>query len=45
MAFQVELDKESKELLKEFMQEIKIMNEHLADLKEMVASTLGFKVK
>lgn len=44
MNFQVDIDEETKNLLKDFLQEIKNLNEHLLDFKEMIAPCLGFKV-
>lgn len=42
--FQVKIDQETKDLLKTFILELKILNEHLSDIKEIVAPILGFKV-
>lgn len=42
---QINLDKEAKKLLEEFLREIKNLNEHLSDYKKMVAPWLGFRVK
>ena len=38
-------EEETQELLKELINQIKILNEHLDDWKEMAAPWLGFKVK
>jgi hypothetical protein len=32
-------------LLRELIQELKVLNEHLADLKKMTADVLGWEVK
>lgn len=42
---QINLDKETRELLKEFLKEFKDLNENLSDLKRMIAPWLGWKVK
>jgi len=42
--FQVEFNNEIKGLFKEFIKELKILNEHIADFKKMTAPWLGFKV-
>ncbi len=43
MDFQVDVEPEVKELFGEFITEFRILNEHIADFKEMVAPLLGFK--
>ncbi len=43
--FRINIDEEVKILLKEFNSEIKQLNEHLSDVKQMIAPCLGFKVK
>lgn len=42
--FNFQIDKETKGLLQEFIKELKILNEHIADVKVMIAPILGFKV-
>lgn len=44
MNFQLNINEETKNLLKDFLQEIKNLNEHLSDLKKMIAPYLGFRV-
>lgn len=44
MSFQLDVNPEVKNLLKDFLKELKTLNEHLADFKEMAAEYLGFKV-
>ena len=39
------IDQETKELLRDFTKELKVLNENLSDLKEMIAPYLGFRVK
>lgn len=39
-----QIDKKTKELLREFVEELKVLNEHLADMKEMIADVTGFNV-
>ena len=39
------IDQETKELLRDFIKELKVLNENLSDLKEMVAPYLGFRIK
>ena len=41
----IKLDKETRELLEEFLQDLKDLNENLLDLKQMIAPWLGFYVK
>lgn len=43
--FRINIDEEAKILLKEFVLEIKELNEHLLDIKQTIAPCLGFKVK
>lgn len=42
--FRIDIDKETKELLEEFVKELGVLNEHLADVKTMIAPLLGFKI-
>ncbi len=39
------IDKETKAILKEFIKEMGILNEHLSDIKTMIAPILGWRVK
>lgn len=45
MDFQVKIGDEDRELLKEFLNEFKALNEHLNDFKIILAPMLGYKVK
>ncbi len=40
-----QIDEETKELLREFVREIGILNEHLLDVKTIVAGELGWRIK
>lgn len=42
--FQIKIEKEAKDLIIDFIKELKVLNENLSDIKEMVAPILGFKV-
>jgi len=42
--FQVNISKENETLLKEAVKEINILNEHLYDIKKMIAPLLGYKI-
>ena len=42
--YPIKVDKETKELLKRFLRELKDLNENLLDFKKMIAPYLGFRV-
>lgn len=44
MEFQVNLDEETRKLLKNFLKELGILNIHIKDIKTMIAPLLGFRV-
>lgn len=39
-----QIDREAKELLRKFIEELGVLNEHLSDMKEMIAPVTGFRI-